>query len=109
MKASEMRHIGLQVRQKNLWRFTSASPSASGSSRLAASSRPFIAWLGYLRGWFGQQQQRTAQQQDYKVKREMDVRMVEIGMRGHLSNQCFLHSYLALPRLIIGNLRSSFS
>jgi hypothetical protein len=34
----------------------------------------------------GQQQQRTAQQQDYEVQREMDVRMVEIGVRWHLSD-----------------------
>jgi len=49
-----MRHIGLQVRQKS---------------------------LSCLRGWFGQQQQRTAQQQDCEVQREMDVRMVAIGVR----------------------------
>jgi hypothetical protein len=48
------------------------------------------------RGWVGQQQRPTAQQQDYEVQREMDLRMVEIGVRGHLSNQFFQHSYLAL-------------
>ncbi len=31
---------------------------------------PFIAGLGCLSGWVGQQQQRTAQQQDYEVQRE---------------------------------------
>jgi hypothetical protein len=36
--------------------------------------------------WVGQQQQRTAQQQDYELQREMDVTMVEIGVHGHLSN-----------------------
>jgi hypothetical protein len=44
---------------------------------LAASGRS-LHW--------GQQQQRTAQQQDDEVQREMDVRMVEMGVRGHLSN-----------------------
>jgi hypothetical protein len=36
--------------------------------------------------WVRQQQQRTAQQQDYEVQREMDVWMVDIGVHGHLSN-----------------------
>ena len=74
------------MRQKSLWRFTSADPSASGPFRLAASSRSLHCMARLPSRLVRPATQRTTQQQDYEVQREMDVRMVEIGVRWHLSD-----------------------